>query len=374
MASVDTARTGRMPTPTPSSAGGTGSTPAAPAASVPLPPASASPVAQDTFRRLAPDVTSGKLPAGDARMLAEQSARRGVIGEAQAISAARRAAALPDGERARFQQALAGAGSDTEKAFIYKALAAGHSVDEVEGFARSIRNAGDEELIRGYTLSDPLGDDRLQLGLKQQFGDSCVPTVAQTLHGDSDPIYAQQVRSQNADPHKVGTLNGQNPNLAVAGEQKRLLEEVGYGHAVPDGLPGGAGTKRARIDEVLNSVSQQTGVHYQSQELAVNDRWPEKQEPMLDQMASQLRQGIATPFEIRTPDDRIGHEALAIAVEGEGENQRFLVHDPGTGDTAWLDRKELELGTDRFDGWKQLKLASFARAEEQLPAPAAGGR
>jgi hypothetical protein len=76
---------------------------------------------------------------------------------------------------------------------------------------------------------------------------------------------------------------------------------------------------------------------------------------------------------MRSPDDTKGHEALAIAVEGSAENedQRFLVHDPGTGDTAWLSRRELLFGTDQFQGWQHYGLAGAAFAQEQLPPMAA---
>jgi len=86
-------------------------------------------------------------------------------------------------------------------------------------------------------------------------------------------------------------------------------------------------------------------------------------------MAAQLQQGIPTPIDMRLPDDTRGHEALAIAVEGSGDSQRFLVHDPSTGETAWLTRKDFEWGTSAFSDpeWNHYGLAAIALAREQLP-------
>src|SRR3954471_11543619 len=116
----DISRAGRAPT-NPSGSAPADSPPAATApAPPPKPPPNATGVTADTFKRLTPAVTAGGLPEKDAQMLAVQSARPGVIGEAQAISAARKAAALPPSDKARFQQVVDGAKSDTERAFLYK--------------------------------------------------------------------------------------------------------------------------------------------------------------------------------------------------------------------------------------------------------------
>src|SRR5262245_5184737 len=148
---------------------------AAKPAAPPKPPPNATGVTADTFRRLAPAVASGGLPEQDAQMLATQSARPGVIGEAQAITAARKAAALPPDDRAQFQQAVDGAQTDTQRAFIYKALASGHPVSEVTALADQIKPiTDDKQLLRDYTLSGPLGAPETP-GLHQQFTQSCVP-------------------------------------------------------------------------------------------------------------------------------------------------------------------------------------------------------
>ncbi|HEY8211459.1 MAG TPA: hypothetical protein VIG99_28440 [Myxococcaceae bacterium] len=357
----------------------TASTPAtAKAPAAPKPPPNATGVTADTFKRLTPDVAAGKLPEKDAQMLAVQSARPGVIGEAQAITAARKAAALPPADRAQFQQAVDGGKSDTERAFLYKALAAGHPVSEIADFAKQIQGLSDKELLRDYTLSGPLGTEETP-GLHQQFTQSCVPSVAETLRGDADPIYAGNVHAQNEDVH----YNMQVDNRSLASEEKKLLEGTGGGRAVPfTSAAGGGGvpTQSGKIDDVLNSVSKQTGLTYHQSHLDKNNRRASPaQEALVDQMAAQLQQGIPTPFEVRSPDDTRGHEALAIAVEGsvENEDQRFLVHDPGTGETAWLSRREFLFGTDQFGGgWQHYGLAGVALAQEQLPPEpqAAAGR
>src|SRR6185369_6782203 len=222
-------------------------------------------------------------------------------------------------------------------------------------FANEIKNVTDDKQLLGkYTLSGPLGTEETP-GLHQQFTQSCVPSVAETRHGDADPIYAGNVHAHNEDVH----YNMQVDNHALAGEEKKLREQTGGGKAIPFPNKGGKPTTSDKIDDVLNSVSKQTGLTYHQTHLDKDDRRAsEAQEALVDRMAAQLQQGIPTPFEVRSPDDTKGHEALAIAVEGSVENddQRFLVHDPGTGDTAWLSRREFLFGTDQFQGWQHYGL------------------
>jgi len=363
--SPDISRAARVPT-NPSTA----ATPAAPATTPPAtstPPAAPAGIAGDTFRRLSPSVSAGQMAETDAKMLADQAARPGVISEPQAIRAARVAAALPDGDRARFQAAVDGAGSDTQKAFIYKALAAGHPVNEVVDFAGQIHGLADQQLLKDYTLSGPLANKDAP-GLGQQFSTSCVPSVAETLRGDADPIYAKSVRTQNEDVN----LNAPDvKNAPLRGAEKQLLEGTGGGKAVPfdakGNAPGGQPTQPNKVDDVLNSVSRYTGVTYRQAELPRSDALhaSDGQMALLDQLGAQLQQGIATPFQVRTPDNQRAHEALAIAVEGTGAQQRFLVHDPASGDTAWLSRKDLVWGANAFPEWGGFKygLSGVALAE-----------
>jgi len=370
--SPDISRPARVPT---NPNAGTTTAPAAPATATPAAPAAPRPaVAQDTFRRLSTDVAAGKMPEKDAAVLAEQAARPGVIGEAQAIRAARVAQALPPDQRAQFQQAVDGAATDTQKAFIYKALSAGHPVSEVVDFAGQIRGLSDQALLKDYTLSGPLGKETP--GLEQQFSTSCVPSVAETIRGDADPIYAKNVRAQNDDVH-LNAPDVKNDPLRKA--EKQLLEGTGGGKAVPfrpngTTAAGAQPTQPKKVDDVLNSVSQFTGVHYHQAELGKDDagRGSDGQVKLFDQMASQLEQGIPTPIQVRTPDRTRAHEALAIAVQGTGDEQKFLVHDPDSGDTAWLTRKHLMYGAPAFPDWVGSKygLSGVAVAQEQLPPPA----
>lgn len=362
--SPDISRAGRAPT-NPSTAA------PAPAASPPASaPAAPAGIAGDTFRRLSPSVAAGQMAEKDAKVLADQAARPGVISEPQAIRAARVAVGLPPADRAKFQAAVDGAGSDTQKAFLYKALAAGHPVKEVVDFAGQIHDLPDQQLLKDYTLSGPLASKDAP-GLEQQFSTSCVPSVAETLRGDADPLYAKRVRSQNDD---VSFNDPAVKNGALRKAEKQLLEGTGDGKAVPfnkDGTtgPGAKPTRADKVDDVLNSASRYTGVRYQQTELPASDALhsSDGQVAMLDQMAGQLQRGVPTPFQVRAPDNTHGHEALALAVEGTGDQQRFLVHDPGTGETAWLTRKDMVWGANAFPDWSgyKLGLSGVAVASEQ---------
>jgi hypothetical protein len=243
-------------------------------------------------------------------------------------------------------------------------------VSELAGFAGEIRGWDDARLIHTLNLSAPTGaEDGVQDGLAQQFEDSCVPSTAQVLRGELDPVYSLQVRRQNADVHAQPAAGTQDPNPAASAEQRQLLEQVGNGTAVPVGTRGGAGVEREKIDDILNAVSRQTGLQFHSVTLTPQQRGLEQKEQLLDGMADQLRKGIPTPFEVRTPDGRSGHYALALAVEGEGPKQRFLVHDPYSGNTGYVTREEFEWGPQGFPHWDVFRIAGFAQAGEPPPSP-----
>ena len=91
---------------------------------------------------------AGGLGAADAVVLAGERVGIAGVGDAYddaALTTAQMARAgemldaMPAAERARVRELLGQAGSTTERAYLLKAVAAGHSGAELERFARTIR-------------------------------------------------------------------------------------------------------------------------------------------------------------------------------------------------------------------------------------------
>ncbi len=310
---------------------------------------------QDTFTRLSADVTAGTLPAADAKAISTGVGELGVIGEAEALRGAHLAEQLPAADRATFQALVDAAPSETGKAFLYKALAAGHPLSEVQTFAAAITGWDDAKLESTLSLSaDLAGDGGAQNGVKQQFEASCVATTAQALRGETDPVYALAVRSQNTDINQVDDTDAFKVNQALATEQKHILEDVGGGKATNRNSFDGMGVMNDKLSSVYNSVSQYTGFTYSSV-FSPNLTDAAQADVLCDGMAKQLQAGIPTPLAITSDWGNGGHAILAVAVEGTGADQKFLIHDPWDGVTEWVTRPQIEQGTFSIAGWNRLR-------------------
>jgi hypothetical protein len=274
------------------------------------------------------------VPAADVRALNAATADRGVIGTAEAARARQKAEALPSAERAQFQALVDGASNATEKVFLYKALASGHSVAEIATFDRT---------IHGWKAGN---------GVKQQYGDTCAPTTAQALRGEFDPIYALAVRSSNKDVNKADDAKPDATNTSLGKEQADLLTGPGRGTTTTREAGTGGTANADATDAVINSMSTWTGYRYASDPSGTTDQ-------KLDRVAAQLEKGIATPMRVADAKNN-GHIVLATAVDGSGPTQRFLIHDPWSGDTGWVTRKQFETGDFDFAGHSQLSSVSTA--------------
>ncbi len=156
--------------------------------------------ALEAARGVAPTGTTPVGPrwtADDARTLAAQSARVGVISPRMAARVPGAVTALVEADYTSFRGLLTSAGSDTERAFIAKALASGHTVAEVTTFATAIRGMSDAWLIQNLNVLQVTSatDTGGGTGIIQQFGNSCGPTSVQVLRAEADPIYAFSLNS-----------------------------------------------------------------------------------------------------------------------------------------------------------------------------------
>ena len=93
----------------------------------------------------------------------------------------------PARARALFEELLDDAGSDLQREFIQRAVAAAHSPAEVHAFADELRSLGDEEAYEKCTLDESAPDDY---------------TVAQLLRAEADPLFAFELRGGRIEPNE----------------------------------------------------------------------------------------------------------------------------------------------------------------------------
>lgn len=107
--------------------------------------------------------------------------------------------AWPKGARALLDELLEDAGSDLQREFILRAIAAGHTPPEVHAFADELRGMSDDEAYRACTLHDAPPEDF---------------TVAQLLRAESDPLFAFEAQGGTIEPNE--TLDVTPPPLESA--------------------------------------------------------------------------------------------------------------------------------------------------------------
>lgn len=211
--------------------------------------------------RLTPEVMAMMVSGVGDRRTDSDRGQSGILGGRQARDSAQGLLSMNDSDYKKTVELLHQAGTDkdgkeipgadphAEQALILKAIAARKqqfkAVDEgavdkvlgvlglhdspaakaakdIEGFAKDIRGTKRDELIRTTAVIDIDGakDDD---GLKQRYSHTCVPTTAQMVKGEADPIYARKLNREG-----LGNLDTESE---TAKEQRKELE-AGNGQAV----------------------------------------------------------------------------------------------------------------------------------------------
>ncbi|HEY7115810.1 MAG TPA: hypothetical protein VH475_04435 [Tepidisphaeraceae bacterium] len=262
-------------------------------------------------------------------------------------------------DQARFGLLLVQAGSDHERQYLQKALAAGHTVDEVSTFADEIRGKSDAWMQQNLRLT---GNANGAAGLSQQWNDSCGPATAQVLRGEMDPIYSLSMRQGDTDIHAVdprpnatyidqivGIITGHPVgDHKLAAEEKSILENGG-GVAVERGQAGGAGMNFA---QAFNSMTQWTGVTY----IRHNVTTDTGRKDALAKLDADLAAGIPGALRISSDDTNSGGHAVAVTGSIDGPPKQYVLHDPWDGKTVYVKASDLQAGNiiPTIAGWTHL--------------------
>lgn len=265
----------------------------------------------------------------------------------------------------RLRGALTAAGSDLERTYLLRALAANEPVGNVEWLASQIRGKPLPWLLENLSLTDPLTDSR---ALVQAYDMSCAPTVLQALRGEVDPVYALRTRLANQDLHAVDDFEPGRVNPHEAEVQRRLLESArtspddpsGPGKAVARGLSsGGQGQGRSigALLDWLNGQSQRTGAVYDPIQVLWADGVP-------DALAARLADGLPVPAAFAKDD--FGHVVLFTHVRtAPGGGREFRVFDPAYGTSSWWSAEDVVRDRMNLGGAEGVRLSALF-----LPRPA----
>ncbi len=235
-----------------------------------------------------------------------------------------------------FRYALHQADSDLERAFLFKALAAGRTASDVLQFATIIHGWDFATLMRwlNVTSSAAAAGGGAGTGIQQQFHTSCGPTSVQTVRAENDPIYALWMHSGG---QIYGVATG---NPGMTSEQQTLLTGAG-GVAVARGgtATGGRGAWMETAIGGFTSLSGITGVTY----TRINVTPVQPTNPAGGAVDNALRvieaaldRGIQVPIIIGDTPSATAHYVVMLLRQGEN----YVIHDPWNGVTVRRSRTQ----------------------------------
>ncbi|MEU6508698.1 peptidoglycan-binding protein [Streptomyces sp. NPDC046942] len=300
---------------------------------------------------------TGRLSAVDRLMLADTSGKDGAADLNEILTAndlersGRAMDQLSPADRARMDQLLAGAKTPQEKAYLMKALAAGHSVDDIQTFDGKIHGKDPAWLQRhltpivtdGDSLKDegtnPISGANMNTQLQDfqgqnwaQGGDgqegTCVASSTVTARALVDPVYALSL---------TGGPSGQEDSAEafrqrLIAEQHRVHEE-GHGGANWNGMG-----LQGKTEVVNKEISPETGSTYEMHEVpdanARRDVLPDIEKAVAD--------GKPVPIGVQGHDEkgnRVGHAMMIIGQEGD----KLEIYNPW-GKTTWVSENDFVNG------------------------------
>ncbi|WP_256640651.1 peptidoglycan-binding protein [Streptomyces murinus] len=302
-------------------------------------------------------IHTGRLTAVDRLMLADASGASGPADLNEILTAndlersGRAMDKLSAADRTRLDRLLADAKTPQEKAYLMKALAAGHDVDDIQTFDGKIHGKDPAWLQRHLTPivtrgdsmkdegTDPVSGANMNMQIQDfdgqmwvQGGDgtegTCVASSTVTARAMVDPVYALSL---------TGGPSGREDDPEAF--RRRLVDEQHRVHEEGQGDPGWDGMDLKGKTEVVNKeISPETGSSYEMHEVpdanARREALPDIEKAVAD--------GKPVPIGVQGQDssgNRVGHAMMIVGQEGD----KLEIYNPW-GKTTWVSEDDFVNG------------------------------
>ncbi|MDW6062199.1 peptidoglycan-binding protein [Streptomyces sp. FXJ1.4098] len=231
-------------------------------------------------------------------------------------------------DRAEFNRLVSSAKSPQERAYLMKALAAGHDLKQIDRFAQQIHGRSPQWLSDRLTpvviqSTDAGTNEVTYQGAKwTQGGDgTCVASSTLNARAMIDPLYALQLTTGG----HPGDPEYDNPTAF----SERLRDEQHRAHyaAGGDPLPYGGGISWAEREKYLDNpeLGDRTGTEYSTRQLHNAD---DRRASLVD-VERQLDNGV--PVQVAVRGSTGSHAMMIVGHEGD----RLQVYNPW-GTTTWV--------------------------------------
>jgi hypothetical protein len=297
-------------------------------------------------------VTGDRFSALDAAVLADQAFDgtrpipfdSGVLTPAQMQRATQILAGMSPQDYAKVQQLLAAAGSDKERAYILKAVAAGHPVAEIGQFAGQIRGKSDAWLDQHLTLAHPGSDKTFtytdangQTVVIDQYDETtCGSTSILAARSLADPIFTLGLTTGGPN----GSDSAGDFERRLSAEEQRVHDESTHHELGPFDYPQAIGTPPWGVADQLNRYSGATGTQYESR--FVDNTDPGQVSGALSDVEASVDRGQPVPVLIGDSIPR--HYVLVVGHEGD----KLQIYEPSSGSTVTVNEDDFRNGTPAF--------------------------
>lgn len=244
----------------------------------------------------------------------------GILTPAQLERAGLKMDELSEADGAELQGLLDSAGSDEQRAWILKGLAAGHDVTALTTFAERIRGMSPAELSEHLSLIDRGGEgdqERRGIDVRQYEDTTCGTTSLIIARAESDPLYALSLTDGDFEEN-------------FKAERDRVHEWTNT-HRLPGQTthwPQGLGTLPPDMAAYMNEHSGATGVEYDWR--MVDDTNQRDVSADLRDSLTAADQGTPVPMLVANQNPADGmHYVLVVGHEGGN----VLIYEPTDGET-----------------------------------------
>lgn len=287
---------------------------------------------------VAPGTTDGGVPNKDETPAESPDDVSLILGAAGTQRAAQELAKLSPADRQRFEQLLADAKSPHEQAYLKKALAAGHSVDEIVSFGNLIHEYGDDpawlqEHLIPMANGDSQNPDFTYQGGSWTQGQYPAAVAASTVlaRAMADPVYTLYLTTGNKPDDPTSTSKEaflarlrEEQQEAYDQSQQQTDNSSGNPPDTPGNTPGMLGDTDQRT--ASDDIGTYYGQDYERQDVSANavDR-----RNILPGVARAIDEGKPVPIQVGDADG--GHQLVII---GHRDNQ-LEIYNP-RGGISWV--------------------------------------
>ncbi len=240
---------------------------------------------------------------------------------------------------------LEDAASDLQRELLQRAVAAGHTPNEVHAFADQLRAMGDDDAFTACTLDESAPSDY---------------TVAQLLRAEADPLYAFELKGGTLEPSDDEVPLAKPPPPVDLNALKRrpssgfvadsndvgplIREEPTFTRrpaaaSEPHAPFSSGGTPSAMIEDVFSEATRALGLEWQESEVDVPGGL--SLETAISDSAVALSEGLPVPLALGAAPGKSGRLVLAIQLSVSGHNRAWQLYDPFSNELVWANERDL---------------------------------